>query len=460
MNIEVERINMRTKIGVVLFLFGVLKAAAAIPTDVTFTDYFGGQVTFVRPLYFSEVPGKDSNYAVLEQQGMVDVVYRRNGIWVKDTLLKINTAYSAANNTLGLLGLAFDPNFTTNRKYYLFYSVSSDTNILVERQVDTSLMKDAGTAPVRLLSISGRAATNNNGGNIAFGPKDGYLYIGVGDGGSLNGDAVKVAQNKSSFQGKFLRIDVNSQAGGKPYAIPPDNPFVGNSAYSPEIWALGVRSPWRWSFDALNDNLWVGEVGNSTWEEVDTVIKGANLGWSYMEGFVCQPGLTCASSDTAGDERPIFAYGHANGDDAIIGGYVYRGNSASPFYGVYFYGDNGSGHVRALRVVNGVKQDSAVMPGTIPGLSSFGEDAQGNLYATSVTTNLVYRFNSQDMIPVSVRGPAPKRETTKILSGQQGFSDLELYDLRGERIQGKHIGTGLYVAPGAERNPFLVPVLR
>ena len=442
----------------ILLMLGVSAVTGAIPTNVTFGNYFNGQVTFVRPLFFAEVPGKDSNYVVLEENGLAGIVHRRNGSWVKDTLLKINVAYSATNNTLGLLGLAFHPNFTSNRKYYVFYSPTATTNVVEEMQTDASLIKDAAIAPRRLLTISSRAATTNNGGNIAFGPNDGYLYIGIGDGGSLNGDAANVSQTPNNLQGKFLRIDVNSQAGGNPYAIPSDNPFVGNSAYSPEVWALGVRSPWRWSFDALTKNLWVGEVGNSTWEEVDTVTKGANLGWRLMEGFGCQPGVTCAKT---GLTLPMFAYGHTGGDNAIIGGYVYRGNPASPFYGVYFFGDNGSGRVRAIRVVNGVTQDSAVMPTTIAGLSSFGTDSKGSLYATSVSTNIVYRLTSADLQSVPVLQSHRKSGKALVpIFGRNGSSSLDLCDLQGKKMAGKSIGNGLYVTKGAGNLPALVPVLK
>lgn len=441
-----------------LLMLGLSGATAAIPTNVTFGNYFNGQVTFVRPLFFAEVPGRDSNYVVLEESGLAGVVHRRNGAWVKDTLLRMNTAYSATNNTLGLLGLAFSPNFTTNRKYYVFYSPTAAMNVVEEMQADTSLIKDAGITPRRLLTISSRAATTNNGGNIAFGPNDGYLYIGIGDGGSLNGDAANVAQTPNNLQGKFLRIDVNSQAGGNPYAIPSDNPFVGNSAYSPEVWALGVRSPWRWSFDALTKNLWIGEVGNSTFEEVDTVIKGANLGWRLMEGFGCQPGVTCSK---AGLTLPMFTYGHTGGDNSIIGGYVYRGNPTSPFYGVYFFGDNGSGRVRAIRVINGVTQDSAVMTATIAGLSSFGTDSKGSLYATSVNTNIVYRLNSADLQPVPVWQSGRKAgKAIAPIFGRNGFFGLDLRDLQGKRIAGKNVGNGLYVTQGVGNLPALVPVLK
>lgn len=440
-------------------LLGFSTLTAAIPTNVTFQSFFTG-VTFARPLYFAEVPGRDSNYVVLEQQkGLASVVHRKSGVWVKDTLVKINAVTSDGN--LGMLGFAFHPNFTTNRKYYIYYSSTTTTNVVDEFQADTSLIKDAGVTPRRLISFGGRNNNMNNGGNLVFGPADGYLYIGVGDGGSANGDAANVSQNGLNMLGKVLRIDVNSQPGGNPYAIPADNPFVGNAAYNPEIYAYGVRQPWRFSFDALTKNLWAGEVGESTREEVDTIPKGANMGWRQVEGSSCQPNVTCS---TTGTVLPLFTYGHTGGDVAVIGGYVYRANPASPFYGAYFFGDYGSGRVRAIKVVNGVTQDSAVMTATVAGLSSFGMDSKGALYATSVNTNLVYRLTSADFQPVSVRFSDRKigkaDPALGLLSGKNGVSGLDLRDLQGKRIAGKAMGTGIYVIKNAGNIPALVPVFK
>ncbi len=431
----------------------VASSMAALPNNITFRNVFSGGPTFVRPVFFSEVPGKDSNYVVLEHAaGLASVTHRRNGAWVKDTLLKISVVSN--DNVLGLLGLAFHPDFVNNKKYYIFYSQTATTNVIEERQVDASFIKDAGVAPKKLLTLT-HTASGNNGGDMAFGPKDGYLYIGVGDGGDPQGDAPNRGQNPDTLLGKFLRIDVNSQTGTKPYGIPATNPFVSKTGYRPEIWALGLRSPWRWSFDGLTGNLWVGEVGNATWEEVDTVpvAGGANLGWRPMEGFGCQAGVTCNPADYT---LPLYVYGHVGGENAIIGGYVYRGDPTSPFYGAYFFGDNGSGKVKAIKVTGGKAQDSLVFSKTVAGLSAFGQDSHGNLYAVSVNSGVISVIESPDMKP-SATALAYHRAKAGVTSSTDG---LEWRDLRGERVKSEQKGRGVYLIRSKDGTRDLVPVIK
>ena len=436
----------------VVFLGGVsLGFGQIIPNNVTFQNYFPG-ITLQRPVYVAEVPGKDSNYVVLEQYaGRVTIVYRDFGSWARKTMDSIKVCTSGE---MGLLGIAFHPNYSQNRKYYIFHS---DTNcrasIVDERVADTSLTRTSGVAARQLLRYT-KAQDNHNGGDIDFGA-DGYLYIGIGDGGNPQGDAQGRAQNPDTLLGKFLRIDVNTTSPGKQYGIPTDNPFVGNVAYRPEIWALGVRNPWRWSFDRVTGNLWAGEVGNGAWEEVTKVAKGQNLGWSLMEGFGCQTQWFPNCNQT-GLTLPVSAYGHNGGDNAIIGGHVYRGNPASPFYGVYFYGDNGSGRVRAVRVVNNVKTDSLQFTNLLNGISAIGTDSHGSLYGTSVNSNQVFRFTSPDLIPVPIS--SRKIGRTNLFGTGNSASNLEKHDLRGHRLSGS-IGRGIYVVRGEKNIPALVPAI-
>ncbi len=240
-------------------LLGFSAAGAALPTDVTFTNYFGTGVTFNRPLFFAEVPGKDSNYVVLEQQrGLVDVVHRRNGSWVKDTLLKISVVSN--DNSLGVLGFAFHPNFAVNRKYYLFYSPAAAANVLEERQVDTSFIKDAGVAARQLLSFP-HASTTNDGGNLAFGT-DGYLYVGIGDGGDPAATRPTARRTPTPCWGKFCASTSTPPPATSPTASPRTTPSSTARTTARRFWGLGLRSPWRWSFDPLTHNLWVADVGN------------------------------------------------------------------------------------------------------------------------------------------------------------------------------------------------------
>ncbi len=476
------------RIGVVSLALGFATAFSAIPNTIAFVNAFVNGttgVTFSRPVSFTEVPGKDSTYVVLEQQrGNAIVIHRRNGAWVKDTLVKITVVSS--QNEMGFLGLAFHPNFTVNHKYYVFYSKTFNAtgadcaasspncglNVLEERQTDTSLIKDNGTAARTLIGIP-KSAMNHNGGDIHFGLTDGYLYITVGDGGDPQGDPTSTAlpigraQKTDTILGKILRIDVNGTTGNKPYAIPADNPFVSNSAYLPEIYAMGVRNPWRWSFDRLTGTMWIGEVGNATREEIDTVAKGANLGWRYMEGFACQPNVTCTVTDPR-FSLPIAAYPHSGGDTsgtAVIGGYVYRGNPSSPYYGLYFYGDNGSGQVWVIRPVNGRIQERLTLHPTptssavaVPGLTAFGTDSKGTLYALGLSSGIVYQLSSPDLLPVPIWHHTMGKAFAPILI--RDLSGLRAHDLQGRSVSGQSIHGGVYIAhrPG-ENAPSLVPVL-
>jgi glucose/arabinose dehydrogenase len=221
---------------------------------------------------------------------------------------------------------------------------------------------------------------NHNGGNLAFGP-DGYLYVGLGDGGS-GGDPHDHGQSLSTVLGKMLRIDPRP-SDARPYTIPPGNPFVGREGARPEIWALGLRNPWRYSFDRATGDLWIADVGQSAWEEIDRQPAGSdggeNYGWNRMEGdhpFEGDP--------PPGVVRPVYEYSHDSGGCTVTGGYVYRGRRISGLVGAYVFGDLCLGRLEAIRVDDGGEVRRRVFGPTVAGLSSFGEDAQGELYAMSL----------------------------------------------------------------------------
>ena len=247
--------------------------------------------------------------------------------------------------------------------------------MIAEYHVSAANPNLADPASERILMTVQQPFANHKGGQLAFGP-DGYLYIAMGDGGS-GGDPNNNAQNKNQLLGKILRIDVN---GAQPYAIPPSNPFVGVPNTKPEIFAYGFRNPWRFSFDRLNGRLFAGDVGQGEREEVDIVTSGANYGWRIMEGSNCfNPSSNCP---TAGLTLPISEYGHNEGV-AVIGGYVYRGDALSPFYGKYFFGDFGSSNVWTLEEqANGTFVRSLLLNAGFP-ISSFGEDDDGQLYVVN-----------------------------------------------------------------------------
>jgi glucose/arabinose dehydrogenase len=234
-------------------------------------------------------------------------------------------------------------------------------------------------------------AANHNGGQLQFGP-DGYLYIGMGDGGRA-GDPWGNAQNPDVLLGKLLRIDV---AGEGAYRIPPDNPFVDRSNVRPEIWALGLRNPWRYSFDAMTQDFYVADVGQNTYEEVDFQSAGSgggeNYGWDVMEGRHCfEPASGC---DTTGLVLPVAEYDHSLGC-SITGGYVYRGSRYPALNGVYFFGDYCSGRIWGLRRQDGGRWQMALLQESGVTISSFGEDAGGELYVLNYGDGMIYRLIAQ-----------------------------------------------------------------
>ena len=278
----------------------------------------------------------------------------------------------------GLLGLAFHPSYSSNRRFFVYYTRAADGAIVVAEYAASAINRDiANTTERVLLTIPHPSFSNHNGGMIAFGP-DGYLYIGVGDGGSAN-DPPNNAQNTNALLGKLLRIDVNGQSGSLQYAIPSSNPFFGAIDGRDEIFAYGFRNPWRFAFDRLTNRIWLADVGQGDREEVNTPIEiGGNYGWRVFEGSVCtntDRGLCTPSHYIS----PVFEYGHTGDRCSITGGYVYRGslNSLSP--GLYVYGDFCSGEIFAW---DGTAQ--RLLLDTSQSISSFGEDDDGEIYVVAL----------------------------------------------------------------------------
>lgn len=361
----------------------------AVPGDtrISYQDAFPG-VTFTRPVFLGEVPGKPNTFLILEQPGAIQIVSPdgKGTGWSKSEFARFEvTGGESDGDERGLLGFAFHPGYAANRKYYVYF-VKASQDVLSEGVADTSLIKDAG-APLRQLFSIPDPFPNHNGGTLAFGPKDGFLYIGIGDGGSA-GDPFGNGQNKNALLGKFLRIDVDSQAGGKPYAIPADNPFLDGSG-APEVWAYGMRNPWKWSFDSATGDLWAGDVGQNRLEEVDLIEKGGNYGWNAWEGNQCYPagGTAC---DSNGYKFPVYAYGRdAKGGISVTGGVVYRGKPASPFFGTFIFGDYGTNNVWSLTKAG---QASPLAKPPAIGISSFNADSHGNVYVMGVNSDTIYRM--------------------------------------------------------------------
>jgi glucose/arabinose dehydrogenase len=365
-------------------------AWAEIPGDVTYTPMFTrSEVPLTAPVYFNEMPGRPGTYIVLEQAGGVSVILREGDKWAKKEFIKVSVG---EGSEVGMLGFAFHPDFATNRKYYLNYNAPvSLATVIEERVADATFLKDAGQAPRRILKVD-QPATNHKGGTLAFGPKDGFLYIGMGDGGNFMN-----APDKGTLLGKILRIDVNAPDS---FSVPADNPFVGQAGVRGEIWALGVRNPWKWSLDPLTGELWAGDVGGATKEEISLISKGENMGWPYWEGTACNEAMSACGIQ--GYRAPVLDMERA-ASQVIIGGVVYRGNVSSAYYGLYFFGDINFSNVWAVRQSGGKLVEYKKMKSPPNGMSSFGTDAAGNIYLAGYYDGLIHRMNSEGFGPVATR---------------------------------------------------------
>jgi len=277
----------------------------------------------------------------------------------------------------GLLGLAFHPAYETNGRFFVYYTRDPDGTIVLAEYRVSADPNVAATGETVLFTIPHSTNTNHNGGMLAFGP-DGYLYIGVGDGGGAN-DVPNNAQNTGVLLGKLLRIDVDHPANGLNYSSPPDNPYAGTTAGLDEIYSIGWRNPWRFSFDRATGQQWVADVGQGAREEVDTpIIKGGNYGWRVYEGFQCT-GNDAGLCNPANYIFPIFDYAHDAGRCSITGGYVYRGTQGALPLGTYVYGDYCSGEIFAW---DGTTKSTLL--DTTMNVSSFGEDEQGEVYVVNL----------------------------------------------------------------------------
>ena len=331
------------------------------------------------PLYLTAPPGDTDRLFIVEKGGTIRIV--KGGSLLPTPFLDIRTLVSGGSEQ-GLLGLTFDPDYGTNGRFAVHYTdQAGDTRVSIYIR-STADPDRADPGSEQLVLAVDQPFENHNGGQLVFGP-DGYLYLGLGDGGS-GGDPQGHGQDLTDLLGSILRLDVRTTT---PYAIPPDNPFAGRTDVRPEIWSYGLRNPWRFSFDRTTGDLYVGDVGQNAWEEVDVspaaqgAGKAVNFGWNIMEGRHCYGASSC---DQTGLALPVLEYGHDQGC-SITGGYVYHGSAIPEIRGHYFYGDYCGGWVRSLRYQAGTAVDQAQWPSLAPGGSilSFGEDAAGELYVLS-----------------------------------------------------------------------------
>ncbi|RME80573.1 MAG: glucose dehydrogenase, partial [Caldilineae bacterium] len=328
-----------------------------------------GQIT-----YLTHARDGSGRLFLVEKAGRIRVV--QDGRVLEEPFLDIRRLIDAGPSERGLLSVAFAPDFADSGRFYVYYTGRrrGETVVARYRVRADGMTADPDTAEI-LLTVA-QPAPNHNGGQLQFGP-DGYLYIGLGDGGRA-GDPWDNAESLDTLLGKLLRLDVSAMQG---YAVPADNPFAGRPDARPEIWAYGLRNPWRFSFDRATGDLFIADVGQNRWEEIDyqpaSSTGGEHYGWDTMEGSHCfEPAEGC---DTTGKVMPVAEYSHQEGC-SVTGGYVYRG-AAYPFLdGIYFYGDFCTGRIWALQQQpDGSWQTAAVLDSGIS-IASFGEDEEGELY--------------------------------------------------------------------------------
>ena len=314
---------------------------------------------------------------IIEKVGRIRVA--QPGATTTTVFLDITSRVLSSGNEQGLLGLAFHPQYAVNGRFFVYYTkpgsgADSGKLTIAEYHVSANDPNVADfNSEIILLGIQHPTNTNHNGGMMAFGP-DGYLYIGTGDGGSAD-DPPNNAQNINALLGKMLRIDVNTPNGAIPYSSPPTNPFIGSIPGADEIYADGLRNPWRWSFDRSTGQLICGDVGQGTREEIDIITNGGNFGWRIMEGFICNPDINSSCTPPSGSILPIFDYTHVSGRCSITGGYIYRGFRSTVPASAYVYADYCTGEIWQLQSGN-----NTLLLDTTLNITSFGEDEAGEVY--------------------------------------------------------------------------------
>lgn len=337
-------------------------------------------------------PGNDSLMFIVQQGGLIKIGNVNTGVVSGTNFLNITNKITSSGNEQGLLGLAFHPDYQQNGYFFVNYTKTSGGATVVaryKRSTANPLVADPNSEKI-VLQVN-QPYSNHNGGQLQFG-KDGYLYIGMGDGGSAN-DPQNYSQNGLSRLGKMLRVDIDVDSG---YVVPPTNPFIGDATKLPEIWAIGVRNPWRFSFDQVTGNMWMGDVGQNNWEEINFEPQGQggnNYGWKCYEGNA--PHITAGCASSSAYDFPVYVYSHAGGNCSVTGGFVYRGGSFADFYGKYVFTDfcsgkfwftapDGSGGWTTNQVTTS--------PSLTNQITSFVQNNSGEMYVVSRSGNRIYRM--------------------------------------------------------------------
>jgi putative heme-binding domain-containing protein len=367
--------SLKTPQTVTASLHGMPATIRALEKPVALMPFHFAENKFAHPVAMTPVPGGAGAFAVVEHEtGKIWVLQKSSGGETKTVFLETGKFMTG---TRGLLGIVFHPQYTSNRRYFIvkhFVENGHFSTHLLEGAASADLLHDSGQA-LRLVLQTENSSNVHYGGGLAFGP-DGFLYMGMGDSGPQQ-DPNGNGQNMSVFLGKMLRIDVDHQDAGTLYAIPKDNPFVGREGVRPEIWAYGFREPWRFSFDPLTGELWVGDVGQDLFEEVDIVQKGRNYGWNVYEGFERFSNRYLRENESF--TPPIFAYTRKYGV-SVTGGFVYRTHPNSSFYGVYIFGDYETRRIFGLTHEKGQLKEIRQIGTSPQRIVSFGRDEAGGIY--------------------------------------------------------------------------------
>lgn len=342
-----------------------------------------------KPVYVTTANDGTGRLFIVEQEGRIRVY--KNGAILPTPFLSI-VGQVTGGTERGLLGLAFHPSFKTNRKFYIYFT-DIDGNSRVREYLASTGNPDVAQTSYRTIMLIYQPYTYHKAGNLQFG-KGGYLFIPTGDGGGA-GDPGNRAQSIDTLLGKILRIDVDHSTATKNYTSPSTNPYAAIPGRN-EIWQLGLRNPWRISFDRLNGDLWIADVGQEKWEEIDRAVKtisgpgrGFNWGWRVMEGTHCY--LPSSGCNRTGKKLPVVEYAHDSGRCAVVGGYVYRGAAIPALYGGYLFGDFCTGEVWVITASAPAPAPKTLLLDTDFTLSSFGQDAAGELYVLDYGNGRLYQ---------------------------------------------------------------------
>ncbi|WP_339630933.1 PQQ-dependent sugar dehydrogenase [Bizionia echini] len=386
----------------------------------------------------------DDRLFIVEKAGVIKIINGQQNV-VTTAFLDINSLVSNSGGERGLLGLAFHPNFTSNGYFFVNYINNSGDTVVSRFTVNPT---DSNLADVNseliLLTIE-QPYGNHNGGDLAFG-EDGFLYIATGDGGS-GSDPENRSQDLTTLLGKLLRIDVNNSGNGLNYAIPADNPFISNTNALDEIWAYGLRNPWRFSFDRTNNDLWIADVGQFEIEEINKVSAtegGINYGWRCYEGN--EPFITGGCPDASTMVFPVSQYTHSNSGEfkcSITGGYIYQGSQFPAFIDTYFFADYCSDEIGTLVFENNTWTMSFTTPFSNKGWTTFGEDTDGELYIAAASTGEIFRIvdtnlsiNENSLYTIKIYpNPVADYLTIDALSSTTTLLDVVIYDARGKQIK-------------------------